>query len=90
MTLSATYPKGHEHRMSYETIYNCIYAQPVGQQELDAIADEINNRPHKGLGVRSPLTVYRELLANSHRRQIPRPESLQAVPPLCHDSCPVS
>jgi IS30 family transposase len=32
------------------------------QQELDAIADEINNRPRKGLGVRSPLTVYRELL----------------------------
>jgi IS30 family transposase len=37
------------------------------QQELDAIADEINNRPRKGLGVRSPLTVYRELLANSQQ-----------------------
>ena len=29
------------------------------QEELDAIADEINNRPRKGLGVRSPLFVYR-------------------------------
>jgi hypothetical protein len=37
------------------------------QVELDAIADEINNRPRKGLGVRSPLSVYRELLANSQQ-----------------------
>ena len=35
------------------------------QEQLDAIADEINNRPRKGLGVRSPLAVYRELLINS-------------------------
>ena len=35
------------------------------QEQLDAIADEINNRPRKGLGVRSPLSVYRELLINS-------------------------
>ena len=35
------------------------------QEQLDAIADEINNRPRKGLGVRSPLVVYRELLLNS-------------------------
>ena len=35
------------------------------QEELDAIADGINNRPRKGLGVRSPLSVYRELLLNS-------------------------
>lgn len=32
------------------------------QQQLDAIADEINNRPRKGLEVRSPLAVYRQLL----------------------------
>jgi IS30 family transposase len=25
------------------------------QEQLDAIADQINNRPRKGLGVRSPL-----------------------------------
>ena len=35
------------------------------QEQLEAIADEINNRPRKGLGVRSPLAVYRELLVNS-------------------------
>jgi len=35
------------------------------QEQLDAIADEINNRPRKGLGVRSPLAVYTELLLNS-------------------------
>ncbi len=35
------------------------------QEQLDAIAYEINNRPRIGLGVRSPLTVYRELLINS-------------------------
>ena len=35
------------------------------QEQLDAIADEINGRPRKGLGVRSPLAVYRELLINN-------------------------
>lgn len=35
------------------------------QEQLDAIADGINDRPRKGLGVRSPLAVYRELLFNS-------------------------
>jgi IS30 family transposase len=34
------------------------------QQQLDAIADQINNRPRKALGVKSPLAVYRELLQN--------------------------
>ncbi len=35
------------------------------QQQLDAIADEINNRPRKGLVIRSPLVVYRMLLINN-------------------------
>lgn len=35
------------------------------QQQLDAIADQINARPRKGLGVRCPLAVYREILLNS-------------------------
>ena len=35
------------------------------QAQLDAIADEINNRPRKGLGVRSPLAVYTQLQLNS-------------------------
>lgn len=40
------------------------------QEQLDAIADEINNRPRKGLGVRSPLAVYTELLLNSPQHSI--------------------
>ena len=35
------------------------------QEQLDDIADQINGRPRKGLGVRSPLAVDRELLLNS-------------------------
>jgi IS30 family transposase len=35
------------------------------QEQLDAIADQINKRPRKGLGVRSPLAVYQKLLRNS-------------------------
>lgn len=35
------------------------------QEQLDAIAEQINNRPRKGLGVRSPPAVYRELLLNN-------------------------
>ena len=35
-----------------------FYGQSLySQEELDAIADEIKNRPRKGLGVRSPLSV---------------------------------
>ena len=37
------------------------------QDDLDAIADQINNRPRKGLGVRCPLAVYRELLLNAQQ-----------------------
>ena len=39
----------------------CAYSQ----EQLDAIADEINGRPRKGLGVRSPLAVYRDLLLSN-------------------------
>jgi transposase, IS30 family len=35
------------------------------QAQFDAIADEANNRPRKGLGVRSSLAVYCELLINN-------------------------
>ena len=36
------------------------------QEQLDAIADEINNRPRKTLNAYSPLEVYRDLLLNHH------------------------
>ena len=41
------------------------------QEQLDAIADEINNRPRKDLGVRSPMAVYCELLINNPKNAIP-------------------
>ena len=46
------------------------------QAQLDAIADQINNRPRKGLGVRTPLAVYRQLLPScppSVHRLFPSP-----------------
>ena len=36
------------------------------QDQLDAIADEINNRPRKTLNAYSPLEVYREMLLKYH------------------------
>ena len=36
------------------------------QEQLDAIADEINNRPRKTLNAYSPLEVYREMLLKHH------------------------
>jgi len=38
------------------------------QDDLDAIADEMNNRPRASLDWRSPLQVYAEILAaHAHR-----------------------
>ncbi len=37
MRARAAKVKGHEHRVSHETIYNCIYAQPVGELNRDLI-----------------------------------------------------
>jgi IS30 family transposase len=34
-------------------------------ERLDTIADQINSRPRKELGVRLPLAVYQELFQNS-------------------------
>jgi len=36
------------------------------QDQLDAIAEEINNRPSKTLNAYTPLEVYRNLLLNHH------------------------
>jgi len=38
LALARVYPKGHEYRVSHETIYNCIYAQPVGELRKELIA----------------------------------------------------
>lgn len=37
LTMESIYPKGHELRVSTETVYNCIYAQPVGQLKKELI-----------------------------------------------------
>ena len=46
------------------------------QEKLDAIANEINGRPRKSLGVRSPLAAYRELLTNNPQHSALNPRSL--------------
>jgi IS30 family transposase len=38
LTLAAIFPKGHEHRVSHETICTCIHAQPVGELKRELIA----------------------------------------------------
>ena len=42
-----------------------MYMRAAGFCKADAIADGINNRQGKRLGVRSSLAVYRELLINN-------------------------
>jgi transposase, IS30 family len=38
LTLARIYPKGHKSRVSHETIYNCIYAQPVAELRRELVA----------------------------------------------------
>ena len=38
LTLAAIHAKGHEYRVSHETIYHCIYAQPVGELKRELVA----------------------------------------------------
>ena len=38
LTLARLYPPGHEYRVSHETIYNCIFAMPVGELRKELIA----------------------------------------------------
>jgi IS30 family transposase len=38
LTRGETCTKGHELRVSHETIYNCIYAEPVGELRKGLIA----------------------------------------------------
>lgn len=38
LTLACLFPKSHEYRVSHETIYTCIYAQPVGELKRELIA----------------------------------------------------
>ena len=71
------YPHSPWQRGSYENMNGLVRQYlPKGtdlagysKEQLYAIADEINNRPMKGLRKRSPLAVYTELLLNSHNTQ---------------------
>jgi IS30 family transposase len=75
MTLSATYPKGHEHRVSHETIYYCIYAQPVGELKRDlikALRQAHNKRVPRSKG-------------QDRRGQIPDMVSIHVRPPEIKD-----
>ena len=75
ITLSATYPKGHELRVSQETIYNCIYAQPVGEFKRDLI--KALRQPHNKRVPRSN--------GQDRRGQIPDMVSIHVRPPEIKD-----
>jgi IS30 family transposase len=54
LTLARLFPKGHEHRVSHQTICNCICAQPVGKlkRELIATLRHAHNKRGMQLGTR--------------------------------------
>jgi IS30 family transposase len=37
LTMARVHTKGHPYRVSTETIYRCIYAQPVGERRKELI-----------------------------------------------------
>ena len=39
LTMARVHTKGHPYRVSTETIYRCIYAQPVGERRTELIAN---------------------------------------------------
>ncbi len=76
ITVSATYSKGHEHRVLQETIYNCIYPQPVGELKRDlikALRQAHNKRVSRSKG-------------QDRRCQIPDMVSIHVRPPEIEDS----
>ncbi|MCX7135568.1 MAG: IS30 family transposase [Proteobacteria bacterium] len=75
MTLARIFPKGHEHRVSTETIYRCIYAQPVGELRRDLI-DGLRHAHNK----RVPRSKGKD-----RRGLIPDMVSIHARPPEVED-----
>ena len=49
LTLAAIFPKGHEHRVSHESIYTCICTQPVGELKRELIATTLRHAHNKRL-----------------------------------------
>jgi IS30 family transposase len=75
LTLARIYPKGHKSRVSYETIYNCIFAQPVGELRRELVAclrQAHNKRPPRSKG-------------QDRRGQIPDMLSIHVRPPEIED-----
>ena len=73
--LHATWQRGSNENMSgvvRQYLTNGTNLSVHSQEQLDARADEINERPRIGLDVRSHLAVYRDLLINS-----PQPSSIK-------------
>ena len=75
LTLARLYPTGHEYRVSHETIYNCIYAMPVGElrKELIATLRHAHNK-------RLPRSKGKD-----RRGQIPDMLSIHVRPPEIED-----
>ena len=75
LTLARIYPKGHKSRVSYETIYNCIYAQPVAElrRELVACLRQAHNK-------RTPRSKGQD-----RRGRIPDMLSIHVRPPGIED-----
>jgi len=67
-TLAALYPKGHGDRVSTETIYNCIYDQPVGVLKRELVAclrpgpQQVRTAPQTGQCSQHAPSVYRQAL----------------------------
>jgi len=75
LTLARIYPKGHKSRVSHETIYNCIYAQPVGELCLELVTC-LRQAHYK----RTPRSKGQD-----RRDQIPDMLSIYVRPPAIED-----
>ena len=75
LTLARLHPQGHEHRVSHETIYNCISAMPVGalRKELITTLRHAHNK-------RVPRSKGKD-----RRGQIPDMLSIHVRPPEIED-----
>jgi IS30 family transposase len=76
LKLASLYPKGDENRVSHETIYNCIYAQPVGELRRELIAN-LRQAKSKRAPTRSK--------GADKRGQIPDMVSIHVRPPEIED-----
>lgn len=75
LTLARLQPPGHEDRVSHESIYNCIYAMPLGELRKELIAT-LRHAHHKRLP--RSKGMYR-------RGQIPDMLSIHVRPPEIED-----